>query len=207
MKNLVLAMLAVIFMAGTVLANGEVNAGLGLALGGTVKADRSMSAGLGPPESNSESAQIGGISLYGEYLYLINDIIKVGGGLQYLIEREVADVLDVESSKFSYLPIYLTVQVNPINAAKEIFLKGNIGYNLLFTDSIVKGYGPGVDRDEKGGLYYGISAGYEFLFGLVASVSYDVYSSETKYSIGGNYDKFEYTYSIIGLNVGYKFKI
>ena len=206
MKTLALAMLAVVFMAGVVLANGEVNVGLGLALGGTVKVDRSMSAGLGPSESNSESAQIGGISLYGEYLYLINDIIKVGGGLQYLIEREVADASG-ESPKFSYLPIYLTVQVNPISTAKEIFLKGNIGYSLLFTDSVVMGYGPGVDRDEKGGLYYGISAGYEFPFGLVASVSYDVYSSETKYSIGGNYDKFEYTYSIIGLNAGYKFKI
>ena len=193
-------------MSGAALAErGEINAGLGLALGGTVKAERSSSAGLGLSGSNSESAKLGGISLYGEYLYPVHEIVKLGGGLQYLVEREVADV--DESPKFSYLPVYFTIQVNPINAAKEVFFKGNIGYSLLFTDSWDAGYGSGINRDEKGGFYYGISAGYEFPFGLVASISYDVYSSETKYSVGGNYDKFEYTYGIIGLNAGYKFKI
>jgi len=207
MKKLALAALAVVFMAGAVFAadeKGEVNVGLGLALGGSAK--YKISNSFSNPDfegSDSKNAKLGGISLFAEYLYPVLEIVKVGGGFQYLLEREIVK----DGPKFSYFPIYLTVQVNPLSGAdiKEVFLKGNLGYNLSFTDNADPF--PGVNKDEKGGIYYGLAVGYEFPFGLITSLSYDSYVSETKYSESGDWVKMEYNYHIIGFNVGYKFKL
>ncbi|MDR1941638.1 MAG: hypothetical protein LBQ47_04870 [Endomicrobium sp.] len=144
--------------------------------------------------------------------------MKIGGGLQYLAPRK----LDADNSpKFSWLPIYATVQVNPIKAAPEVYFKGDIGYNIIADDdfeyttedydsNIVKG-----DTERKGGLYWALGAGYEFPFGLVLDLSYGFYYSTTEvkyqYDFLGDVAREEHTfdnaYSKLTLSVGYKFKI
>jgi hypothetical protein len=149
--------------------------------------------------------------------YLINarcfspnlDFLKGGLGLSYLLPTEL-DVKNPGDSKFSYLPIYFTLQFNPLvrvgdERFKGIFVKGNIGYNAYFSSGI-KNTIPAehnVDVKEEGGLYYSMGAGYEFPFGAIVELTYSEYDSSIK--INDKSD--DITYSCVGLNIGYKFKI
>jgi len=196
MKKFVLAVAAVVFTAGAALAAGEsfINVKLGLDPIGNADIN---SFGLG----GSKNTKIG-FSLAGEYLYQSTDMFSIGGGVEYLLPRQF-DVSD--GPKLSYLPIYATVKVNPIETAKEVFFKANLGYVVLFDMSDVPG------ADKKGGMYYAIGAGYELPMGLTVDLFYSIYN--TKLSYTGDFlgtpitVDVNCTYSKVGLNVGYKFKI
>jgi len=84
--------------------------------------------------------------------------LKFGAGLQYLFPRKLDTNYD---EKLSFLPVYITAQINPY---RGFFIKGNLGKNIYC----------GVDErfldDVSGGLYYAIGLGYEFSFGLIVEL-------------------------------------
>ena len=178
MKKLVLLVVtAVVFMAGAAFAEGEINVKLGLDVAGEASYSRGGSVDINT-----------GVNVQGEYLAVATDILKAGGGLQYLLPRNQDGVSGDHG--VSFLPIYATVEVNPIKPAKEVFFKANLGYGLAIPEG---------DGDTESGLYYAIGAGYNFPFGLILDISYAWHTITS-----GDAD---FTYSKIGLNAGWKFKI
>jgi hypothetical protein len=140
--------------------------------------------------------------------------LKFGAGLSYLLPRGI-DTIDSKYS-YSYLPIYFALQVNPFMSSFDeylhgIFIKGNIGYDVLF-DFKVKDFS-NYKVDNTGGIYYGFFAGYEFQFGLIFDLGYNVYKSKSEVSqynaSGISIDKksIDFTCSNVTLSLGYKFKI
>jgi hypothetical protein len=145
-------------------------------------------------------------SLNVEYLLTLGcfsqslDFLKCGLGLGYLVPTKIDKA--ASNTKISYFPIYFTLQFNPLTRAndeylKGIFVKGNIGYNAYFSSDLK-------NAKDTGGLYYAIGAGYEFPFGALIELMYSEYDSSSKFDDGS---KTNFTYSCVGLNVGYKFKI
>jgi hypothetical protein len=192
MRKLVLALAVVAFVAGSALAN-QVNFNLGYDLSSSVSLTKD---GSGSTDVNS------GVNLGAEYLFSASRVFKIGGGLKYLLPRET----DPKKFEFSYLPIYLAVQWNPIGRSQEgngLFFRGNLGYNIIFSNdspSYKNYYG---SQSDSGGIYLGFGAGWEFSFGLVVSLSYDLLYGSSKYSIWD----VGFSYGKTGLNVGYKLNI
>jgi hypothetical protein len=174
------------------------------------------------------------ISLGGEYLIPAEhfssslDFFKFGVGLKCLFPTKPK--VRGGETEFSYLPIYFTLQANPFvksdkECLKGIFVKGDIGYNAYFSSCCPKSRsemgvfsrsGSQETLEDDGGLYYAFGAGYEFPFGLVVDITYGTYKSSTKATatdvISGVLQPYrilrcDYTYSCVGLNIGYKFKI
>jgi len=184
MKKIVFAALAVVFLSGAAFAAGEINVKFGVDVAGNLSAKANG--------DNSSKDMNTGINLQGEYLAVLSDIVKVGAGLQYLFPRNLDGVSGAYG--LSFLPIYATVEVNPIEAAKEVFFKANLGYGLVFPES---------GGDSESGLYWAIGAGYNFPFGLIVDLSYGWHY----FSVSDFGNSIDYTYSKLGINVGYKFKI
>ena len=177
MKKLVLAVLAVVFAAGAVFAESEINLKLGVDLAGKYR--------VGDDSIDMNT----GINIHGEYLAAVSGMMKVGGGLQYLLHRNVDGVSG--DNGIAFLPFYATVEVSPFAAIEELFFKGNIGYGFAIPENS--------DFDTESGLYYAIGAGYNFPNGFIIDVSYgwhDISSNDA-----------DATYSKLGINVGYKFKL
>jgi hypothetical protein len=182
-----------------------------------------------------------GVVISAEYLQPVIDgpiKLKMGFGAQYLLPRQTqedfkivpydftafgqrykADAVKYEGVKFSWIPVYFTVQVNPIPYA-ALFVKTNIGYNVYFNaDSPDTDDKTDISVEKTNGAYWGLSTGYEFDSGLILEVGYDVYFSEAKYSwtytgldelhtpyiARGTY-KYQY-YGKFSLTAGYKFKL
>ncbi|MDR0398391.1 MAG: porin family protein [Endomicrobium sp.] len=164
------------------------------------------------------------VSLCGEYLIsgerLVSNLnfLKIGLGLKYLFPSEFKiKNISIPDFKLSFLPVYFTLQANPFiksnnEVLKGMFVKGAIGYNAYFSQN-VKEITPIQFKKSKGGLYYAFGAGYEFPFplGLVFDITYSIYNSsiETilKYEGHTIEKESDFSYSCVGLNVGYKFKI
>jgi hypothetical protein len=234
MKKIVLGLLAAAFMAGGAFAgdgeNGEINVKAGLGLINSVSGDYTATSSYGSFDISDyiddETPDIG-VDLSAEYLYKINDIVKVGAGLTYFIKREWDSKLTPPDSPVNLkyknditaLPIYVTVQISPIEQVREAYFKANIGYTI-YSDMNGMGDHPGAFGENisnfkdsiSGGLYFGVGAGYEFAFGLIVEALYESFKCEKEYSFtdeDGDSGKFnmETSYSQVGLKVGYKFKI
>jgi hypothetical protein len=91
-------------------------------------------------------------------------------------------------------------------------VKGDIGDNAYFSSNF-KEFSDTTSVKDKGGLYSAFGTGYEFPFGLVFDITYGIYKSSIEFSVSDNPEigsgkkKCDLTYSCVGLNVGYKFKI
>jgi hypothetical protein len=110
------------------------------------------------------------------------------------------------------------LQINPFVKSNEeylkgLFVKGDIGYSAYSSSNFKElNTSPesSINIKDKGGLYYAFGAGYEFPCGLVFDITYGIYKSSVEISENmENIDKvkIDFTYSCVGLNVGYKFKI
>jgi hypothetical protein len=190
MRKSLLTVLALAFLSGYAFAsdgsNGEINVLAGVNVAGTISFEG----------SDDDLKPDAGFAIGAEYLYpVVADIVKVGIGVQYLFPTKADS--DAES-KISYVPIYATVQVNPISVAKEVFFKANIGYAVISVSDLDDGV------DAKDGFICGLGAGYEFPFGLILSADYSFYYASL--SEEGHEDS-DFNYSKLGLNAGYKFKL
>jgi hypothetical protein len=179
-----------------------------------------------------------GISLSAEYLYpVIPDLIKVGMGISYLSARKATKGLDIRHYNFSsaygryqaslshydevsfrWLPIYITIQANPLSEYKQVFVKTNIGYSAYF-NAYLENTPKELKIEKNPGAYWGISSGFEFENGLIAEIGFDFLFSTARfiwdmdgidnyqngYRAGGSY-QFG-TYRRFFINAGYKFKI
>jgi hypothetical protein len=191
MKKVLLSVLAVAFLAGAAFAGdgskGQINVEVGVDVAGNVK--------YGNVSYTPET----GFSLGAEYLYPVLDILKVGIGVQYLTPRKIDSNY---INKLSYIPVYVAVQLNPITTVPEIFFRGNLGcaiFNMSDSDHLSR---------TNGGLTWGLGAGYEFPFGLFIEAIYSFYYSSTERdSSASQVIKYDFTYSKLGLNVGYKFNL
>jgi hypothetical protein len=180
-----------------------------------------------PDEENKKVDLNNGVIITGEYVIPLEyfseiiDSLKFGAGLSYLLPRDV-DKKDANIS-VSCLPIYFILQVNPFIGAQNkvfraIFVKGNFGYNALFdfeNKNLINKYKIEKNEiDKTGGVYYGVSAGYEFHFGLIVDLGYymcrgNIKINHTEVSVGrsGYFASDDITCSNVTLNLGYKFKI
>jgi hypothetical protein len=161
-----------------------------------------------------------GFSFGAEYLYSFFDkIVKIGVGLQYELPREAWDgwsgeATDLENERVNYslLPIYVTVQYSPIKKFQELFIKGNIGYNVLTSIELLpEGPRPGLD-EKKGGLYWQVSAGFEADWGLLLECFYSqkYFSAKWDFSdvmAGMPTSNNLYQARDFGVSIGYKIKL
>ena len=198
MKKLVFALVTAIFISGAAFAasgsNGEINVKAGLyPFGGFTLEDEVMPNVY----MNQKVVLEVSFSFAAEYLYPLNDIFKVGVGLEYSLGMVPKNkTTSLGDWKYTALPIYATVQTNPF-IEKEIFIKGNIGY--VASPNVENAPDDALD----GGLYWAVAAGYEFPIGLIVELSYSVQNAKTDYFTG--IDSLYFTRC--GINVGYKFKI
>jgi hypothetical protein len=214
MKKVLALVFVLALFAGQALG-GEFNFKGGFDTAGSFGTESSIKGNTGSISVNT------GITLNTEYLTSVADILKVGGGASFLLPREtyVFDVpyytspsgaityYDYNILFFFMMPIYGTIQVNPIN--NPWFLKGNLGLALYFASLL---YTPNLGKstvEDTSGVYFSISSGWEFPFGLVLEAGYEYYDVETKISFdrGGDNNFMLDGYDQIFLKAGYKLKM
>jgi len=199
MKKVFLALVAIAVMSCIAFAEGkgEINVKASLAPFGALVLQEEMEYNTRMKTIVDTKVSFG---FAGEYLYGLDDFVKVGAGLEYTlgIKPKNTDFAG-DDYTMSVLPIYASLQINPVSSNKEIFIKGNIGYVAdVFMDT-EEGFNEGID----GAVYWSVGAGYEFPFGLIAEISYSRYNltSDDIPSGGSAYvDKY-------AINLGYKIKI
>ncbi|MDR2709133.1 MAG: hypothetical protein LBC07_04075 [Elusimicrobiota bacterium] len=174
-----------------------------------------------------------GFAFYGEYLYPIIKILKVGGGMGYSYQGNIpvrfgnTDVKDANNESLTYsaniFPVYLTVQFHPIPEVEGLFVKGNLGLALItsFAFSSPEIYN-GYSKTLTSNMYYGISTGYEFASGFICELAFSAINYRVKYTDsnsrvfddeGNLLDGLEtssrqtwhFSYRRIGLIAGFKF--
>jgi hypothetical protein len=239
-----LALAFIILTAGAVSAAdgkfGEINLKLGYDFEGSASghsvfdADAGLFSGgtsTGVEEMDMTEIQpaSSGVSVGLEYLYPIPlpetslffpGFLKVGAGIQYMFPRTYWGGWEggakSTDTKFSLLPIYGIIQINPLKNLKEFFLRGSIGY-AAFTSFEPNSEPQGMERgDRKGGLHWGISVGFEAGWGLFVEYDYSqsFVSSDTKvdpaiasYFNGPTTMTTDFVYGKSGVTIGYKIKL
>ncbi|MDR3048554.1 MAG: porin family protein [Elusimicrobiota bacterium] len=190
MKKLVSVAIAMLLAASVGFAAGEINVKAGYDLASSI----SISG-----ENGGSGLSADGVEVGAEFLMPVANMVKVGGGVSYLLARDVYKKDGYKTNvNFSYIPIYATIQVNPISTLPGIFLKGNIGYSVFSL-----GGDGSTGAETSGGLYYSAGAGYEFPFGLIAELAYFGVNSSLKFGD----DTQDVTYGALAIRAGYKFKL
>ena len=156
-----------------------------------------------------------GIRIGGEARYQLSNYFSVAGGFEYLTKRTIKHTEEMIGNEnyhgdgdpyydgkrechysdqvFSFLPIYVSLLFYPAGNYGEYkpYIRGDFGYNVLFSISNPESSTPGV--------YYGGAIGFEL---------YETYLMEISASCCmGNDNNEEITYKKIGFKVGYKFTI
>ena len=143
-------------------------------------------------------------TLSGDYLRSIGRLgnyLKIGGGFEILVPKFYKVALTEEKDAFWFLPLYLSIQTNPIPPVPELFFRLNLGYNMLFIDSNID-YS-GASETYTGGLYYAFVTGWEFPFGMFFDITYAFYNGNVEYS--RLYEADDVTYGRFAMSIGYKF--
>jgi hypothetical protein len=119
------------------------------------------------------------------------------------------------------IPLYFSVQVNPLNRIPNIYSKVNIGYPLvindLFTSHTDNTYDHIYEYRREGKIYFGLELGNEFKLtekvSIPLSLFYDYVEYKTVCSEKGNGHshlrilEFTNTDHVIGIKTGIKFKL
>jgi hypothetical protein len=169
---------------------------------------------------NTEVSPVGsGLTLGAEYLYALpftpsqaildKGFFKIGLGIQYVFPRKAYEEYagGSESGKYEYslLPLYGIIQIHPSKVVPELFLRGVVGYTVLLTVE-QKPEMPGVFElgEKRGGLHWGIAAGYEFSWGLFAEYSYSQsnFSNDVEYSPAAA-SMFGFPKTTLGMDLSY----
>jgi hypothetical protein len=141
-------------------------------------------------------------TLSGDYLRSIGGLgnyLKIGGGFEVMAPKlRTSDKKEYDGEVFFFMPLYLSLQTNPVPPVPELFFRFNLGYNIVYLDDYV-----GSAWDKKGGIYYAFVTGWEFPFGLFFDITYAFYNASLDSSRYVN--DFDITYNRLGVGVGYKF--
>ena len=197
MRKIAVFMFLVVFCAQNAFA--DLNLKLGCNVFGNFKVSKDDSF-------SSYDVVTSGSILILEYLTKVSEKFKVGAGTELMMGGRVDDIeLD-----FNYFPVvYTTVEFNPFEAAPGVFLKGNLGYNLAFSISTEDKFFDSPYGNKKGGLHFALGAGYTFPFGIIAEAVYGYYNGE--YSLTDSHGAISKgisaSYTKLGINIGYRFKI
>ncbi|MDR1941508.1 MAG: hypothetical protein LBQ47_04205 [Endomicrobium sp.] len=192
--NLVLAVLAVMFVSGAAFA--EFNLRTSFDFSGNIESKSPGYSYYNHSEDINPSATISG-----EYIRsVVGQYLKIGGGFEFMIPkfRDVDSYSSYHNDAIFFLPLYLSLQTNPVQPVPELFFRLNLGYNIFFYDDSV-----GSAWDQKGGLYYAFVTGWEFPFGLFVDLTYAFYNASLESSRYIN--EYDITYSRVAVGVGYKF--
>jgi len=157
-----------------------------------------------------------GFRIGGEARYHLNNYFSLAGGFEYLTKRTIKHTEEFIPNEhygidgdnryydgqrechysdqvFSFLPVYVSLLFYPAGNYGEYkpYIRGDFGYNLIFSISNPESSSPGV--------YYGGAIGFEL---------YETYIMEISASCCmGNDNNEEITYKKIGFKAGYKFTI
>ena len=203
MKKMLLTGVSVVFVfafiAGNVFAIGDINVKAGLGSGFIMTGDAGDDGPIGDREL------IRDIYIGGEYLYPINEKMKVGGGALYLTAtKDPLPLIGNDDVVWNYLPIYGTFQINPLSSSSDMFFKLNLGFVAAASIDWGKNVGSfSSGKGVKGGLYFSISMGREFVKGWLWEISFSNIGSFVDVGI----TDINFSYNRIGAAVGYKFKL
>ncbi|MDD5021143.1 MAG: outer membrane beta-barrel protein [Endomicrobiaceae bacterium] len=123
------------------------------------------------------------------YIYVIPGL-GLGAGINNIFDAEVKDSEDL---KIGATNIYVSVKPK-LGFIADVYLLGQLGYGLVRI--------PDVPKIENG-IYWGVGAGVE----LMSFVVELLYSNNNFKIIPDGDPSISLTYSVIALNVGYKFSI
>jgi len=238
MKKILAAVFVLTFASGAAFAGsgkyGEANIRLGADLGWSNAEQGKSPKGdydgwLAGYDKKTSDTSNPGISFGAEYLYPVWSVFKAGAGVKYLLSRKIVafdsyDEAGTVDLSASYIPVYFTVQANPVRSLQKLFFKGDIGYSFFssgdfdkdtskfFNDIVYPGDDDVVKASDKGGIYFSLAAGYELDCGLFFDLAYSYYASSTDLRddwVGGGWDanSLDLSFATIGLNIGYKFKL
>jgi len=130
------------------------------ALGGAEAAEVSVAAGVDVwSELEVSDGDIGvdvdtdvGFSLGLEIVQPVSSIVQLGGGIDYLVPREIEDL----DSDVSFLAGFAVVRVAAFGEASRFSLLARAGYATWELDTDAAG-----DFDEEGGLYLALGVGFD----------------------------------------------
>ncbi|MDR3113740.1 MAG: hypothetical protein LBU09_05125 [Endomicrobium sp.] len=146
-------------------------------------------------------------TLSGDYLRGIGGLgkyLKIGGGFEILAPKFYKHNSTGWDDPFWFLPLYISIQTNPVPPVPELFFRLNLGYNLFFIDTNFDA--SGWAETYKGGLYYSFVTGWEFPFGLFFDITYAFYNGTiTQERAFYSTRESDYLYSRLGVGIGYKF--
>lgn len=152
--------------------------------------------------SNSYTTEAG----YGaavDYLQKLTDSFTFGVGLEYQLLRKIDSTAG--QGRFSFLPIYATAQYKLLDA--EIFkpyIKVNLGYNTMYSGD--NGFKFDGMAKLNPTLYYAVGVGTDIGENWIAEAMYSVYYGQhTGLPLMPPWT--DDIYSVIGINIGYKFKL
>jgi hypothetical protein len=168
----------------------------------------------GPEVSETISEGVSDLQIGAEILFPLNDNLIIGAGMLYIWATPLLSASDYVSLR--YAPVYATIQINPFPIG--LFFKGNIGFVSFFSVALNdKNDALFSSRSHKGGLYLGLSLGYEFNSGWFIEITEDFISSsfsgngETPNDYNYGYDGMkhkldcDFSYIRTGVSFGYKF--
>ncbi|MCL2144539.1 MAG: outer membrane beta-barrel protein [Endomicrobia bacterium] len=144
-----------------------------------------------------------------EYLYKINEMFRVGPGIEFAIGTKDKN----DSVQAANIPFYVSLECHPFKETEEIFFRGNIGYTYFNFDRYIGNETVIIHTEykSKGGIYYALGAGYAFKFGLIVDLTYGFYHGsfyiEDIYTGTKIQPDVNITLRRFALNAGYKFKI
>ena len=188
------AVFVLTFMAANVFAIGEINFKAGGGLGPTSASDVG-NTGISDSELASD------FHIGAEFLYPLNDKrMKVGGGGLYISAKDNILPLLSGDVSWTYLPIYGTFQINPFSSA--LFFKANAGYVVAASVGIDDG-DISVNKAAKGGLYLGLSVGFEYDTPWLWEISWSYLGS----SVDAGGTDIAFVYNKVSFTVGYKFRL
>jgi hypothetical protein len=199
-SKFVLAAAAIAFMAGTAFAEFNLRTSIDISGDYEQKSVRTSNT------VNTFDVETS-VTLSGDYLRSIGGLgnyLKIGGGFEVLIPRFYKYKSYEYDDAFWFLPLYLSIQTNPIPPVPELFFRFNLGYNLLYIDTNydLSGY----TETYTGELYYAFVTGWEFQFGLFFDITYAFYNGNIKQERAFyTTQESDFTYSRLGIGVGYKF--
>jgi hypothetical protein len=143
-----------------------------------------------------------GFGLAVEYLKRVNRIYALGGGFEYMFQRNLSKIAanSADYGNFYYVPLYVTGKLfisKKEDPKYDPFLKLNLGYNIIYNgDDTFK-----AGASFSGGFYIGIGAGVVINKRINLDLMYSTYTGKETFS-GISQDDF---YSKISIGIGYGF--